>query len=233
MKKEEYVYQVFQSVAEGYDAANRRISLGLHMRWKRAAAKLLLRSTPPDGRVLDLCCGTGDMTALLLSLAPGLRVTGADFSPNMLAVARRRFEGESRAAFTTADAAALPYEDAAFDGAAISFALRNTADYPRVLGELARVVKSGASVCVIDSFRPRSRFVRFFYDIYFSCVMPILGGGRAKREEYRWLCRSTREFISPDGLEKLMAGQGLSAAVKKSFMFGSCACVCAHREERE
>lgn len=233
MNKAEYVYQVFQSVAEGYDAANSRISLGRHLRWKRAAAERILRAVPENGAVLDLCCGTGDMTELLLRLRPSLCVTGLDFSPNMLAVAEKRFAGDSRVSLMQGDAMALPFADDSFDGAVISFALRNTADYERVLQEMARTVKDGGTVCCIDSFRPAIALVRPVYDPYFSVLMPLLGGGRDRQEEYRWLCRSTKDFMSPTELEELMRKCGLLGAGRDSFMLGSCVSICAFKDGKE
>lgn len=233
MNKWEYVYNVFQSVAPGYDAANARISLGQHIRWKKAAAVRVLGSVPKNGSVLDLCCGTGDLTELMLALRPDVYVTGLDFSPNMLAVAERRFFGESHVTLVSGDAMALPFEDGVFDGAVISFALRNTEDYAAVISEMARVVRPGAGVCCVDSFRPENIIVRPFYDMYFSRLMPLLGGGRNKKEEYRWLCRSTREFISPTELESLMLDAGLLAPERDSFLLGSCVSVCAYKRMEE
>ena len=232
MKKEEYVYNVFENVAEGYDAANNRISLGLHRHWKRRAMERTLAAVPPEGRLLDLCCGTGDMTALALEMKPGLRVTGLDFSPAMLAQAEKRLGRNSRVELIRGDAMALPFPDGSFDGAIISFALRNTADYQNVLEEMVRVVKPGGSVCCIDSFRPLSPIIRPFYDIYFSVLMPLLGGGKEKFSEYRWLCRSTREFVSPSALRCLMERSGLEKTVQDSFLFGSCVSLCAQKEVR-
>lgn len=230
MKKEEFVFQVFESISDDYDAANNRISLGLHMHWKRRAVKRLLRTVPQGGRVLDLCCGTGDMTELMLSNRPDIKVVGLDFSPAMLAQAEKRLGALKGLELVLGDAMALPFDSDSFDGAVISFALRNTADYRKVLEEMARVTRTGAPVCCIDSFVPESALVRPFYQIYFSLLMPLLGGGRKKRKEYRWLCRSTKEYIRPEALRQLMAECGLSDAEKEQFMFGSCVSLCTYKE---
>lgn len=230
MKKEEFVFQVFESISDDYDAANNRISLGLHMHWKRSAVERLLRGVPQGGRVLDLCCGTGDMTELMLSLRPDIRVVGLDFSPAMLAQAEKRLGALRGFELVLGNAMALPFNTESFDGAVISFALRNTADYGKVLEEMARVTRTGAPVCCIDSFVPECAFVRPFYQIYFSLMMPLLGGGRKKRTEYRWLCRSTREYVSPEELRQLMAEYGLTDAERQRFMFGSCVSLCTYKE---
>ena len=230
MDKEKHVYNVFEAVAGGYDSANARISLGLHLRWKRAAADFVLTAVPPDGRVLDLCCGTGDIAALLLESRGDISVTGLDFSPAMLAVACERFSGDSRVALKQGNALALPFEDASFDGAVISFGLRNTSDYGRVLAETARVVRPGGLVCCIDSFTPGSKLVRPFYALYFTRLMPLLGGGTRHRREYLWLSRSTGDFIPARELSLLMREKGLRKVKEKRYMMGACVCLCAVKE---
>ena len=230
MTKEKYVYQVFERVADGYDAANNRISLGRHTHWKHAAVARLLSRVPVGGRVLDLCCGTGDMTQLILQLRPDVHVTGLDFSPAMLARARTRLGGCTNFCLVQGNAMALPFADGSFDGVVISFALRNTADYRTVLREMARVIRNGSPACCIDSFTPTSPVVKPFYRLYFSLLMPLLGGGIRRRREYRWLCRSTKEYVSPKELRRLMAECGLTDAETDSFMFGSCVSICTYKE---
>jgi len=230
MTKENYVYQVFESVADGYDAANERISLGRQRQWKRAAVKRLLSGVPHGGSVLDLCCGTGDMTQLIFEARPDVHVIGLDFSPAMLARARSRLSGFAKLRLVQGNAMALPFETGSFDGVIISFALRNTADYRTVLREMARVIRRGAPACCIDSFTPTLPIVKPFYKIYFSLLMPLLGGGISRRREYRWLCRSTKEYVSPKELRHLMAECGLIDAETDSFMFGSCVSICTYKE---
>lgn len=222
MEREQRVYAIFQSIACGYDRANQRISLGRHVSWKRAAVCSIIGGIPRYGKTLDLCCGTGDMTALFLEQTPDLRVTGLDFSPNMLDTARRRFDGDLRVELIQGNAMSLPFEDESFDAAVISFALRNTGDYGRVLDEMVRVVRRGGAVCCVDSFRPESKLIQPFYDLYFSGLMPLIGGGLAHRKEYHWLSDSTKAFLSADGLSVLMREKGLKRIAGRSFLFGAC-----------
>jgi demethylmenaquinone methyltransferase/2-methoxy-6-polyprenyl-1,4-benzoquinol methylase len=226
MKKEEYVYQVFENIAEDYDAANQRISLGQQMKWKKRAVERLLEYVPVNGAVLDLCCGTGDMTMLMLRLRPDIKVTALDFSPSMLGVAKERLKKFEDINFVQGDAMNLPFEDECYDGVIISFALRNTADYRKVLGEIARVLKCGGGACCIDSFQPEAEIIKPFYHIYFSKIMPLLGGGIRKKQEYRWLCQSTKDYVSPSQLEQMMLECGLTRPQRDSFMFGSCVSIC-------
>lgn len=224
-EKEEYVYRVFQSIAEGYDHANRRISLGAHLHWKKAAIRNMQDLLPGSPELLDIGCGTGDMLRLFSETCPGAKLTGLDFSPNMLMAAESNLHDIPDLRLQQGNALDLPFPDAAFDGASISFALRNTADYLRALQEAARVLRDGGVLLVIDSFVPESRVVRPFYDLYFSGVMPLLGGGLKKREEYRWLTESTKEFISVSELQELVDKAGLQNTGRKEFLFGACSYV--------
>lgn len=233
MKKEERVYAVFERVAEGYDAANRRISLGQHGRWKRAAVRQLLAHVPERAVVLDLGCGTGDMLALLRDERPGLELIGLDFSPAMLRVAERRLRGDAHLRLLRGDAMALPFDDGSLDGAVIAFALRNTADCDAVLRGLRRALKPGAPLVCIDSFTPERAWVRPFYRLYFAHLMPLLGGGLRLREDYRWLSESTESFLSPTELCRHMEGCGLHPVEVKRFLMGSCVSVCALNECEE
>lgn len=227
MDKEEYVFKVFGSVAEDYDRANQRISLGQHLLWKKRGAEMLEASLPQGGKLLDICCGTGDMTQLMLSRRQDIRVTALDFSPEMLEKAEKRFAGEKRVELVRGNALDMPFKNDSFDAAVISFGLRNTADYGAAIKEAARVLKEGGGFCCIDSFLPEQFWVRPFYGLYFSLLMPLLGGGIKRFKEYRWLSRSTRAFVSPGRLKQLLALGAMQPKEERSFMFGSCKAIYA------
>lgn len=230
LDKEKHVFQVFQNIAGGYDAANKRISAGSHLKWKRHAVRTICKTLPENGRALDVGCGTGDMSGLIRKASLNAQIVGLDLSPNMLAIAEEKYKKDPRMSFVQADASRLPFEDAEFDTAIISFALRNTTDYKKVLSEMIRVVKPGGSICCIDSFVPEGKLIRPFYDLYFSVIMPLIGGGVRHWKEYRWLENSTRAFISPNELKKLLTELGLRNTVKKQFLFGACVCECGQKE---
>ncbi len=223
--KEKYVYRVFQSIADGYDRANRRISLSQHMKWKREAVRMLCKNQPENAWILDIGCGTGDMLGLIKEEIPGAHLTGVDFSPNMLEAARKRFGKRTSVRFMRANALDLPFEDETFDGVSISFALRNTADHDKALEEAFRVLKKGGSLIVIDSFVPDNIIVRPFYRLYFSLLMPLLGGGLGKLREYLWLKKSTEDFITGRELAGSMKKTGFKKISGKSFLFGACVAV--------
>lgn len=230
MDKSEYVHSVFESIASDYDAANERISMGQQIRWKKAAACRVAKGLTADAKILDLCCGTGDMIKLLLDEKPGFEITGLDFSQNMLELAGEKLNGKGELELIQGDAMSLPFRDCEFDAAVIAFALRNTADYEKVISEMVRVVKRGAPVCCIDSFQPEHPMIKPFYHIYFSSIMPFLGGGKERKDEYRWLNESTKSFISPGELKGLMRRCGLEEFSIDRFMFGSCVSICAHKD---
>ena len=230
VEKEEYVFDVFQRIADGYDSANRRISMGAHLRWKETAARSLCRKLPGEISLLDIGCGTGDMLRIFSGLCPGAQLTGLDFSPNMLKEAETNCREIRNLCLKQGNALALPFPAESFDGVSISFALRNTADYFLALREAARVLREGGYLLVIDSFVPQSSLVRPFYDLYFTGIMPVLGGGFLKQKEYRWLTQSTKEFISTGQLQDLCRQAGFVCCEKKAFLFGACAYVLAGRE---
>ncbi len=219
------VLGIFESIAGDYDRANARISLGLHRSWKRMLIRRLCRSVPAGGEVLDLCCGTGDIAIALAKARRDLQVTGLDFSPAMLARAKARGAGIPNLRFEPGDAMALPFGEGRFAAAAISFGLRNTADYAQVLREMRRVTARGGEVLCLDSFVPDSSLVKPFYRLYFKHLMPLLGGGFAHRREYLWLCESTEAFLSRRELEALFERCGLCGAASRTRMLGACSLV--------
>lgn len=222
--KEKLVYGVFQNISEGYDSANRRISLGLQDSWKKMLIDRIAKNTSYGENVLDVCCGTGDVTWKIASRRHDLKVTGFDFSPAMLDVARRK-RSRRNIRFVQGNAMKLPYPDNSFGAACISFGLRNTADYRRVLSEMKRVVKPGGFIYCLDSFVPDNRFVQPFYRFYFRCIMPMIGGGRKHRREYMWLYKSTEIFLHRRDLEQLFREIGLHDVGHRSRMCGACVLV--------
>ncbi len=215
--KEQKVYKVFETISEGYDDANTRISLGMEKHWKKNLIKLF-----DDGfKILDVCCGTGDIAIALKDKQ--CDATGIDFSPAMLDVARRKCPNGIN--WLNANALDLPFVDDSFDGACISFGLRNTPDYEKVLSEMKRVVKNGGIIACLDSFVPENAFVKPFYNIYFKRIMPVIGGKQKHKEEYNWLANSTENFLRASELKELFIKVGIKDVKVKKMMCGAC---CLH-----
>lgn len=222
----EHVHGVFESVAEGYDAANDRISLGMHVFWKKVLCKAAIKPCESPGRaglVLDVCCGTGDITEMLARNNPGTFVVGLDFSAGMLDVARKRMADLDNVMLVEGNAMDLPFDDGTFDSAVISFGLRNTPDYERVVREMTRVVRKGGVVACLDASVPTNRFVTPFYQFYYKNIMTLLGGGVSHHKEYEWLYESTQEFLTKEELEELFEKCGLVHVQVRPFLFGSAA----------
>lgn len=221
----EHVHGVFQSVADQYDAANNRISLGMHHFWKQALVDAVLSSVPAEGvgRVLDVCCGTGDITERIAESNPRVMTVGLDFSANMLDVARERTAGLDNVMLVEGNAMALPFDDGTFDACVVSFGLRNTPDYEQVVSEMARVTRQGGLVACLDASVPDNELIFPFYKAYYKGVMPVLGGGISKRKEYVWLYQSTQDFLRKDELCELFKRCGLVGVSARPFMMGAAA----------
>lgn len=224
-EKKEHVFSVFEAIAPRYDSANTRISLGMEKRWKALLIRRVLRAAEPGARVLDICCGTGDIASALARKRPDLEVTGLDFSPAMLREAKKKGIGLNNLCWLQGDAMNLPFPDNMFSAVCISFGLRNTADYGRVLEEMYRVARPGACVFCLDSFVPGLPLIRPAYRIYFRYLMPVLGGGRRYRKQYEWLYESTQVFPGSRKIMKLFARTGFEKVQSRSRMLGACVLV--------
>jgi demethylmenaquinone methyltransferase/2-methoxy-6-polyprenyl-1,4-benzoquinol methylase len=186
--KSVHVREMFARIAPRYDVANRVLTAGLDEAWRRRAIALL--APPQGGRVLDLCCGTGDVVFHLLRTDPTLRVTGIDFCTPMLDGARARAAREARGApdFVEADVTELAFADDTFDGATMAFSLRNVVDIDEVLREVLRVLRPGARFVNLDVSKPRNRLWRRLFGFYFYGVVPVLGGlVGGSRQAYAYL----------------------------------------------
>jgi demethylmenaquinone methyltransferase/2-methoxy-6-polyprenyl-1,4-benzoquinol methylase len=167
---------MFARIAPRYDRANRLLTAGLDERWRRRAIALL--APPTGGRILDLCCGTGDLVFHLLRTDPSLSVTGVDFCAPMLDRARARAPREARgeAEFVEGDAMSLPFADDAFDGATMGFSLRNVVDVDAVLREVLRVIKPGSRFVNLDVSKAPNKLWKRAFDLYFYGIVPLVGG---------------------------------------------------------
>ena len=221
-EKEAYVFSVFEHISEGYDKANDRISLGLQKQWKKMLTNRLRKSLPQGGRMLDICCGTGDIAIALARGNPAFDVTGIDFSPAMLAQAREKGAGITNLHWVQGDVMDLPFKDESFDVVCISFGLRNTPDYRRVLREMRRILRPGGKVYCLDSFVPDNPAILPAYRLYFRHMMPVLGGGRKYRKQYTWLCQSTEQFPRRRELMKQFVRAGFTQVQSRSRMLGAC-----------
>jgi demethylmenaquinone methyltransferase / 2-methoxy-6-polyprenyl-1,4-benzoquinol methylase len=194
------VRTMFDRIAPVYDLMNRVMTAGLDGRWRRLTTRAVVR---PGDRVLDACCGTGDLA--LADERAGGRVVGLDFSERMLERARRK---SSAIEWVRGDLLELPFEDASFDGATVGFGVRNVADLERSLRELRRVLRPGGRLGILEITEPRG-LLRPFYRLWFYgtvhlLVGRVLRGGSA----YSYLPASVRRFPGPDDLAALLEQAG-------------------------
>jgi demethylmenaquinone methyltransferase/2-methoxy-6-polyprenyl-1,4-benzoquinol methylase len=201
----EGVRSMFDRIAPVYDVMNRVMTAGLDQRWRRLTVRQVVA---PGNRVLDGCCGTGDL-AVAARKAGAVEVVGLDFSEPMLERARRKDPGIE---WVQGDLLQLPFEDASFDAATVGFGVRNVADLDRGLGELRRVLRPGGRVGILEITRPRGP-LRLFYKLWFDLLIPLAGkilpGGKA----YTYLPASVRRFPGPEELAALMRAQGFDDVV--------------------
>ena len=213
---------MFTAIAPRYDFLNHLLSLNVDRSWRRTAVARLGWEARPQGVYLDLCAGTLDLAAEL-ARRPGFRgtVLGADFALPMLALGRNKAPS---AVPVGADALALPFPDAAFDGALIGFGVRNLADLDAGLAEAGRVLKRGARFVILEFATPRWAPLRAAYLFYFRHILPAVGRMVSKhRDAYTYLPESVLAFPSPEALARRFTAAGFHDVGFELLTGGICA----------
>jgi len=207
-----HVREMFGRIAPRYDLLNHLLSLDIDKVWRRRVARAF-RAVLDDAnaRVLDLCCGTGDLAFAFRREAPnGAQISGSDFVPEMLARARAKAVAFGVAVeFIEADALQLPFADASFDLVSAAFGFRNLANYARGLSEILRVLKPGGAAAILEFAEPPGRVFGALYRFYFRNVLPRLGGmisGNASA--YSYLPNSVSKFPPPEELKSHLERAG-------------------------
>ena len=199
---------MFDRIAGFYDVMNSVMTAGLHHRWRERAADLA--ALVPGGRALDVATGTGDLAlALARRVAPGGEVVGSDFSEGMLDRARAKAGAGAGVRWEWGDALALDHPAASFDAVTVGFGARNFSDLARGLGEMARVVRPGGRVVVLEITTPTRPPLSTFFAVWFDRLVPFVGRFAADPEAYTYLPKSVKRFPGPEALADLMAGAGL------------------------
>ena len=205
------VRRMFDRIAPVYDAMNRTMTAGLDLRWRRVTAEAVVR---PGDRVLDACCGTGDLA--IAAREAGGDVTGLDFSERMLERARRKAPDLE---WVTGDLLTLPFPDGSFDAATVGFGVRNVADLERAFVELRRVLRAGGRLGVLEITRPRGPLA-LFYRVWFDGLVPLIGKLLPGGSAYTYLPASVRRFPGPEELGGLMRDAGFADVRYRLFAGG-------------
>ncbi len=209
------VRDMFDRISPGYDRVNRLMTFNADQRWRRELVRRL--RVGPGDLVLDLACGTGDFAEICRKA--GATTIGLDFSRGMLNAANRRFPGLG--IFVQGDALRLPFAGGSFTVAVSGFALRNFVAIPPVLEELARVLKPGGRLGLLEVDKPRNPMVAAGHGLYFNRVGPLVGGLNADRKAYRDLPQSA-SYLPPEAeLRAMLEAAGFARTRKRSPMFGA------------
>ena len=213
------VKSMFDTIAPRYDLVNRIMTGRLDVRWRRRAVRSL--SLDPGSVVVDLACGTGDFCRDLADA--GLEPVGMDLSFGMLAAAR------TTAPLAQADALALPLPDGSVDGITCGFALRNFVEIPPFLAEVARVVRLGGRIALLDVAEPDNRFMRWGHGVYFGKVVPLVGRMLSDKDAYRYLPRSVAYLPAPGVLCAMVTDAGFDGVERVALTTGVAQLITATR----
>lgn len=211
---------MFDAIAPTYERVNRVLSAGRDAHWRRRA--VALSGVSPTDRVLDVACGTGDLTRAFLAAKPA-GVVGTDFSAGMLRQATGRTEGvHGRASWCRADALTLPIADATFDIVSCAFGVRNFQQPARGLAEFRRILRPGGRVCILEFTMPRSAVLGSAYLFYFRHVLPRLASwiSRDRTGAYDYLPQSVCTFMDVAGMTQLLDAAGFSRVTVTSLTGG-------------
>jgi demethylmenaquinone methyltransferase/2-methoxy-6-polyprenyl-1,4-benzoquinol methylase len=221
------LYGMFTDIPPRYDLINRLITWGMDRGWRRKAARTCLASHPP--KVLDLCCGTGDLALTIAALADyPVEIKGLDYSRPMLDIAAAKaaqLKGK-RITFTRGDASGLPFEDAYFDVIGISFAFRNlTYRNPladKHLSEILRVLKPGGACVIAESSQPGNRLIRAMYHFYMRQYVYRIGAWLSgNKGAYRYLAESSSRYFSPAEMSAFLKEHGFRHVSYRPLFFGA------------
>jgi demethylmenaquinone methyltransferase/2-methoxy-6-polyprenyl-1,4-benzoquinol methylase len=225
-KREERIRSMFAAIAPRYDLLNHLLSANVDLWWRHRTTQL----APPDLRdpapILDVCCGTGDLSLAYDRAARGkLPIIGTDFCMPMLESAARkaaRRRASSRIQLIEADTQRLPFPDGTFQLVTVAFGLRNVTDTSKGLREMVRVCKPGGRVVILEFSRPRGWLFGSLYNFYFRSILPRIGQwvSRSKHDAYNYLPASVLEFPDGDDLAGILRGHGLDQVRYHPMTFG-------------
>jgi demethylmenaquinone methyltransferase/2-methoxy-6-polyprenyl-1,4-benzoquinol methylase len=225
MPRKEIVREMFDHIAPTYDKLNHVLSMNIDKRWRRHSLREIVDGSAQ--RILDVACGTGDSTiSIAKAAAEGSEVTGVDISEGMMALIGGKAEKagvKEKICLQVADGEALPYKDGTFDRVTCAFGIRNFEHKEKGLSEFLRVLKPGGKAVILELSVPQNRLVRWAYDLYFTRLLPRIGGAvSGDRAAYRYLPASVHNFPSPKEFCRMMKEAGFRDVRCRTFTFGLC-----------
>ncbi len=222
--KTEQVRQMFDSIAPAYDFMNRAMTLGIDIWWRKLAVKRLRRLQPV--RILDVATGTGDFAIQLHQSLKPQHILGIDLSQGMLDEARRKVREkglEKEITFSQDDCMALHLDDESVDAVTVAFGVRNFEHLQQGYHEMARVLRPGGMLCVLELSTPTNPVIRWFYDLYTLHIIPWIGSKKSgDKSAYRYLPQSIAAVPQGDEMLQLMRNAGLKDTTFKRLTLGVC-----------
>ncbi|HJC76319.1 bifunctional demethylmenaquinone methyltransferase/2-methoxy-6-polyprenyl-1,4-benzoquinol methylase UbiE [uncultured Alistipes sp.] len=220
--KKEEVREMFDRIAPTYDMLNHTLSLNIDRLWRRRVVRLVRRFAPR--RILDVATGTGDLAIAMARRIRGTQVLGVDLSEGMLDIARRKVAEaglDGRVVFDTGDAERLFVSDSAVDVATVAFGVRNFGDLDAGLRDIARTLREGGRIVILEFSTPRNPLARAFYGFWNRRVLPRVGGMVSRdRKAYEYLPESIGEFPAPERFLEMMSRAGFRNCKARSQSFG-------------
>lgn len=222
---------MFNDIAPTYDKLNHILSLDIDKLWRRRVVGIVKRRG--HKRILDMATGTGDLAIAMARKIEGCSIIGADFSSEMLAIARQKIEQlalSERITLQECNAEAIPLEEGEVDAATVAFGVRNFEHQREALAEIGRTIKSGGDLIVLEFSNPKCALVRFVYRLYSHHILPAIGRAISKHSSaYTYLPESIDEFASPERFSELLQEVGFASVERRSQSFGIAHIYIAHK----
>ncbi|MDO5760086.1 MAG: bifunctional demethylmenaquinone methyltransferase/2-methoxy-6-polyprenyl-1,4-benzoquinol methylase UbiE [Bacteroidota bacterium] len=213
---------LFDSIAKKYDFLNHLLSFNIDKKWRKKATKLLL----PCNKLLDVATGTGDFAIEILKQKKAKQITGIDLSKEMIAIGEKKLANLSMTSFIDLrreDVSNLNFSDNSFEAITCGFGVRNFSNLEKGLSEMFRVLQPNGQVVILEFSYPKNPIIKFFYNLYFTFVLPLIGKLISKdKQAYKYLPLSVKNFAQRETFLEYMQQAGFQQTTNRSLTFGIC-----------